>query len=282
VTRASFSTGYTARDVARLLGLTVAQIRGFVRAGFLDPRRGARGEYRFTFQDLVLLRTAKGLSARIPARKLKRALRRLRAQLPNGRPLTGVHISAEGHDVLVRDGASAWQADSGQGVFEFEVSTLAAKVAPLARRAARAALRAEPDLDADDWFELACDLEAAAPDQARDAYRRALERDPHHAGARVNLGRLLHESGHPEAAETHYRLALEAEPDDAVAAFNLGVALEDTGRTADAIRAYERALAADPAFADAHYNVARLYEREGKTTAALRHLKEYRTLTRQR
>jgi tetratricopeptide (TPR) repeat protein len=280
--RSTFTTGYTAQDVSRLLGLKVAEIRSFVRAGFLDPRRGPRGEYRFTFQDLVLLRTAKGLADQIPPRKLKRALRRIRERLPPGRPLTGVHIAAEGHDVVVRDGGAVWHVETGQGAFDFdlEVASLAAKVAPLARRAAREAARAEPELGPDDWFELACDLEAAAPEQARDAYRRALELDPHHPDARVNLGRLLHEAGHAAAAETHYRIALASDPDDVVAAFNLGVALEDLGRTPEAIRSYERALAVDPAFADAHYNLARLYEREGKTTAALRHLREYRALTR--
>jgi len=278
--------GYNSRDVARLLGLTVAQVRGFARDGFLTPspagRRG-RGALQFSFQDLVILRTAKALvAARIPTRRIRRALKRLRLELPRGRSLAELRIVADGDRIVVSDGETAWNPESGQTHLDFAVSDLATRAAPIARRTAQAARAAEGDFDADDWYELGLELEAVEPAEARDAYRRALELDPHHAGARVNLGRLLHESGHPEAAETHYRLALEAEPDDAVAAFNLGVALEDTGRAADAIRAYERALAADPAFADAHYNVARLYEREGKTTAALRHLKEYRTLTRQR
>ncbi len=282
--RPSFTSGYTAEDVARLLGITLAQIRGFVRSGFLDPRRGRGGELRFGFQDLVLLRTAKGLAARIPPRKLRAALRKLRQRLEPGRSLTGLTITAEGHEVIVREDGATWAAESGQRVLDFElpVADVAAKVAPLARRTARQAVRARPDLDAEDWFELACDLEAAAPDQARDAYRRALELDPHHGDARVNLGRLLHEAGYPAAAETHYRIAIAEDPADPVATFNLGVALEDLGRRTEAIRSYERSLALDPTFADAHYNLARLYEREGKKTAALRHLKEYRALTRDR
>ena len=46
-----------------MLDLSVEQLRSLVRAGFLEARRGTRGEYRFSFQDLVLLRTAKGLQA---------------------------------------------------------------------------------------------------------------------------------------------------------------------------------------------------------------------------
>src|SRR5439155_25576800 len=87
------------------------------------------------------------------------------------------------------------------------------------------------------------------------AYGRALELDAHHADARVNLGRLLHEQGLVEEAERHYRLALRENPEHATAAYNLGIALEDLGRAADAIEAYRAALAADPRLADAHYNV---------------------------
>src|SRR2546426_5976315 len=58
-------TGYTTKEVARLLGLSPAQIRSYTRAAFLSPARaaGGRGELRFSFQDLVLLRAAKGLMA---------------------------------------------------------------------------------------------------------------------------------------------------------------------------------------------------------------------------
>src|SRR2546422_7232911 len=79
-------TGYTTVDVARLLGLSPGQIRSYTRAGFLSPARAARGELRFSFQDLVLLRAAKGLmAARIPAAKIRGSLRRLKQQLPRGR-----------------------------------------------------------------------------------------------------------------------------------------------------------------------------------------------------
>ncbi|MBI3932537.1 MAG: tetratricopeptide repeat protein [Acidobacteria bacterium] len=275
-----FSGGLTVRDAAKLLGLTTALVRAYVRAGFLEPTRGPRGEHRFSLQDLVLLRTAKEISAHVPARRVRRALARLRAQLPSGRPLTGVRITAVGEDVVVRDGSAAWEPESGQGVLDFDVAELADKVAPLVRRAAAAARDAEDDLTAEEWFQVAFDLEPHEPDQARDAYRRALELDPDHVDAHVNLGRLLHEAGHAEAAATHYRAALTLRPKDATAAFNLGVALEDLGRTSAAAAAYERALAADASSADAHFNLARLLERAGRKAAAIRHLEAYRRLVR--
>jgi len=275
--------GYTSRDVARLLGLTVAQVRGFARDGFLSPST-ARGRrtLQFSFQDLVVLRTAKALvGARIPPRRIRRALKKLRQQLPRGRSLAELHIAAEGDRIVVRDGSTAWNPESEQTHLDFAVSELATRAAPIARRAAQAARAAEGELDAEDWYEMGLELEAVDPDEARDAYRRALELEAHHADAHVNLGRLLHEEGLVEEAERHYRLALREDPEHATAAFDLGIALEDLGRPKDAIDAYRTALATDPRLADAHYNVARLYERVGKKAAALRHLSIYRRLTRE-
>jgi len=297
--------GYAAKDVARLLGLSPSQVRAFARSGFLQPDRGTRGEFRFSFPDLVLLRAAKGLAAaKVPQRRIERALRQLRQQLPAGRPLSAVRITADGDRVVVHDGATAWNPESGQLVLDFAVSELASRAAPLARRAAQAARDAEDELGADEWYDLGFDLEAVDVAEARDAYRRALELDPHHADAHVNLGRLLQESGEAGQAVSHYLLALEVRTRDATAPdksrtrsntseapparsrpgtsatawFNLGIALEDLKRRPDAIKAYEQAIAIEPTLADAFFNLSRLYEAAGKRAAALRSLSKYRIL----
>jgi tetratricopeptide (TPR) repeat protein len=270
--------------VAKLLDLSVGQVRSYARAGFLAPDRGPRREYRFSFQDLVLLRTAKGLlAARIPPRRVKRALEQLRRRLPNGRPLTGVRIAAEGDRVVVRDGDRIWDLDSGQARLNFEVAALVRKAAPHARRVALQTLEGDAgSLTADDWFSLGTDLEVTAPDHAREAYRRALDLNPDHVETRLNLGRILHEEGRLHAAEAHYRLALSVRPQDGTALFNLGVCLEDLGRTDEAIRTYRQTIDADSRCADAYYNLARLYEKQGDSAAALQHLKMYRQLTETR
>lgn len=265
------------RDVAGMLGMSEGRVRTY--AAYLSPARGRRGEFRFSFQDLVLLRTAKELvEARVPATRIRRAIAKLREKLPGGRPLSGVRIIADGRGVAVQDGETTWNAESGQTLFGFAVADLATKAAPAAKRSAAAAREAENALDAAGWYELGYDLEAVAPGEARDAYRRAVELDPGHADAHVNLGRLLHEAGETAAAERHYRVALQLEPAHPTAAFNLGVALEDLGKREQAIAAYERTLEAEPEHGDAHYNLARLQEEAGRTAAALRHLKAYRKL----
>jgi tetratricopeptide (TPR) repeat protein len=271
--------GYRSSDVARMLGLPVGRVRAWARLGFASPRRGPRGELLFSFHDLVLLRTARELaSARVPVRRIRTALRSLRTRLPDGRSLASVRIAADGDRLVVRDGRGAWRPESGQALFDFGVSSLSEKVAPLLRQAARS--RDPSGLDAQAWYAWGCDLEDGAPGQARKAYARALELDPDHPGANLNLGRLLHEAGDSAAAEAHYRRALEARPGDATAQFNLGVAIEDQGRLDEALLAYARCLRAAPGHADAHFNAARILERLGRRAEALRHLAAYRRLTR--
>src|SRR5512133_1025859 len=177
--------GYRARDVARMLGLPVDEVRRLARAGFVAPRRGPRNELHFAFQDLVLLRAAAGLlHARIPRARVRRALRSLRAQLPEGRSLATVRVCAEGDRVVVQDGGARWHPDTGQVLL---------------------------DLDVDAWYRWGCDLDDAAPAEAEAAYRRALAIDPEHAGAHLNLGRLLHERGDVRGAELHYRRAAHSQ-----------------------------------------------------------------------
>ncbi|HEU4384719.1 MAG TPA: tetratricopeptide repeat protein [Anaeromyxobacteraceae bacterium] len=268
--------GYPTRDVARTLGLPESRVRSFARAGFARPRRGPRGELRFSFEDLVLLRAAAGLlRARVPPRRVRQALRRLRQELPEGHGLAGVSIAADGERVVVRQGGALWRPESGQTVFDFEVKDLAEKVAPLLDRPA-----ANRALAAADWYEWGCDLEDGAPEQAKGAYRRALALDPAHPGANLNLGRLLHGAGDPGAAEVHYRRALLARPGDAVALYDLGVALEDRGRLEEALGCYRRALEIEPAMVDAHHNAARLCERMGRRAEVVRHLAALRRLGR--
>jgi tetratricopeptide (TPR) repeat protein len=263
---------YTVREVSAMLGLSAAQIRSFASKGVLQPERGPRGELRFGFHDLIILRTAGELAAaKVPQRKVQRVLQRLREQLPAERSLTGVRIAADGNRVVVSDGAAMWNPESGQVLFDFSVEELADRMSSIPRATD----------EAEELYDVACEVETSSPDQAKEVYERLLEIDPDHVDAHVNLGRLLHEDGAPAAAERHYRRALDLDPDHEIAAFNLGVALEDLGRFKDAIDAYLRALELDPQNADAHFNLAGLYERRGEKAAALRHLKTYRRLVSQ-
>ncbi len=91
------------------------------------------------------MRTARSLlSARVAPLRVRKALRRLREQLPEGRSLAAVRIAMEGSRIVVADGSRRWQPDSGQILFDFGVADLAKKVAPVVRRAFREAQEEGP------------------------------------------------------------------------------------------------------------------------------------------
>src|SRR5437867_10825179 len=117
--------GYSSSEVARMLGMSAGQVRSYVRSGFLEPARGPRRSLLFSFQDVVLLRTAKGLvEARIGPRKVRRILKELKERLPSGRSLTSLSIVAEGSRVVIREGSSRWTPDA-PGLSDFDGGELA-------------------------------------------------------------------------------------------------------------------------------------------------------------
>jgi tetratricopeptide (TPR) repeat protein len=262
--------------VAKILGLPDSKIRSCARAALLTPTRGPDRRLRWSFQDLLLLKTTRGLlEARVPARRIRRMLASLRRQLPGDRALSSVSIYADGRRVVAWDGTARWQPDSGQFLFSFDAHAVAP---PASARPAAAAAPGPPARTAAEWFDLGCELEAASPGEARHAYEQALALDPRMADAHVNLGRLHHAAGEVAAAESHYRAAIGQAPGDVVAHFNLAGLLEETGRAADAVASYHRALAADPGFADAHYNLGLLLDALGRRPAAMTHLRAARRL----
>ena len=264
---------YTVRDIESMLGISRSVIQGLVHAGFVSPMRGKRRELRFTFQDVIILRTAQGLSsAKIPARKIVRSLQHLRAALPIELPLTGLRIAAVGNEIVVKEGAAQWQADSGQLLLDFEVTPVAGTVTFLNRTSESC------EASAEHWFAVGSSMEAKDPAQAEAAYRSAIQIDPAYVDAYVNLGYLLNEAGSHEGAATVYRDGLKHAPREAVLHFNLAIVLEDLQRIDEALRCYEAAIELDQAFADAHYNAARLHQALGHRKEAIRHYSEYRRL----
>jgi len=270
---------YSVRDVERLLQLPPGTTRNLIRAGFVKPARGPRREYRFSFQDLIVLRTARALlDARIPARRIRRSLASLRRELPQSLPLSGLSISAVGDHVVVRDGEAQRQVESGQYLLGLDV-TLENGVLHVVEHHQAAASAGDGAVHTpQDWFGEALALESSDSEAALEAYRHAVDEDNHNLGAWTNWGRLLHALGRTDQAAEVYRQALEQAGTDALLLFNQGVLLEDLGKPTDALEAYRTALAADPDLADCHYNLARLYESLGKPQHAIRHLGRYRRL----
>ena len=78
--RRNQSNDYSLRSLQSLLGVSRRVLSGLIEAGFVHPARGRRNELRFSFQDVVVLRTAFQLqSAKVSSRKIIRALAKLKA-----------------------------------------------------------------------------------------------------------------------------------------------------------------------------------------------------------
>jgi tetratricopeptide (TPR) repeat protein len=278
---------FDSKDLKRLFGIPPSQVRSLIRAGHIHPLKKA-GRLSYSFQDLIVLRTAGSLrAAKIPAQRINRTLREIRESLPGKLPLSGLSIVAVGDRIMVREGQALREGETGQYTLDLEVIDRGGDLLVIDKRADADGVTGgmppahanDPDsacdARADDAFEKALDLEDTDPAAARAAYEACLAADEHHLEARLNLGRLLHQDGRLEEAEKIYRSTQSGE---AILSFNLAVLLEDFEREDEAMKEYRHALALDPGFADAHFNLARLHERAGHPRDALRHLLAYRRL----
>lgn len=286
---------FDTKELKRLFGIPASHIRALIRAGHINPVKKA-GRLSYSFQDLIVLRTAGSLrAAKIPAQKINRTLREIRASLPAALPLSGLSIVAVGDRILVREGRALRESDTGQYALALEVVETGGDLKVIDRReelakpkstrtrgadaptagAARERAAARQPEAAAAHFQRALELEDTDAQQAQAAYLAALASDPRHLEARLNLGRLLHLEGRLDEAERVYR---GVDSKEALLAYNLAVLLEDLGRADAALASYREALALDPQLADAHYNLALLYEKSGRPKDALRHLLAYRRL----
>ena len=173
---------YAVRDIERLLGLPRRAIRALVSAGFVAPQRGPRNAWRFSFQDLIVLRTAQALSASlVPQRRITRALKELRRTLPEEMPLSGLRIAAVGDSVVVKEGDARWQAETGQYLLAFEGDPNAGPLNIVEQLPARhePKHRAERAPEADD------SLEQRDTSAAIDGYRKAIAAEPSRLDART-------------------------------------------------------------------------------------------------
>jgi tetratricopeptide (TPR) repeat protein len=264
-----------------MLGVSRHVLEGLVSLGLVAPTRGPRNELRFSFQDVVMLRTALQLrSAKTSPRKIREALARLKRDLPDELPLTGIRIVAEGDSIVVKTGPSRWNAMTGQMLFDFEVAEVKGDVVMLDATPERKSAAAA---QAQDWYQQAEQLEPTDPRGAERGYRQAIELAPEpFYAAYVDLGALLCESDQQcSAALRVFDEALDHFPDDAILLFNRAVALDSLGRVEDAKRGYEECLRVDPDYADAHHNLAILLERAGDRRGLIRHLNAYRKLSAQ-
>lgn len=275
---------YSARDVARIVGLQESRVRYWAQTGFVGPseRRGGRALY--SFQDLVGVKAAKELLDRgLTMQRVRKTLDALRAQLPSvDRPLQRLRVLSDGDRLVVADEAGPFEPLSGQLVMDFDLGALEGRVAEImALQAAEPPPpSSEPPPTAYERFleGTRLDGDAATEHEALAAYREALALDPHFAAAHTNCGNLSHRLGRLDDARRSYEAALAIDPEQPEARFNLGNLYEESGEHDRAVAEWYCVVSACPEFADAHFNLAAACLRDGARDRARAHLERYLAL----
>ena len=108
---------FDSKDLKRLFGIPASHVRSLIRAGHISPSKkaGKSGKLAYSFQDLIVLRTLGSLrAAKIPTKRINRTLREIRSSLPGELPLSGLSIVAVGDRIVVREGRSLRESETGQ------------------------------------------------------------------------------------------------------------------------------------------------------------------------
>jgi len=113
---------FRTRDVVRALGLSRRQVQYWAKTGLVVPSaRTPGGHHRYSFADLVALKTAKRLiDAGVSLQSIRRSVEALATHLPSvERPLEELVIVASGDVLVVFDRDTVFEPRSGQEwVFE--------------------------------------------------------------------------------------------------------------------------------------------------------------------
>jgi tetratricopeptide (TPR) repeat protein len=99
---------------------------------------------------------------------------------------------------------------------------------------------------------------AGTPEQAREAFDRALELDPKHAEALIGLAELSAQAGEVDAAVALYDRAADLGFEDPAAALAAASLAVGAGRTVDARERFKAVLATHPRETDAAIGLARV------------------------
>jgi len=267
---------YTPQNVARLFGISLGRLRYWARSDFLAPSAKIGKRSVYTFQDLISIRTAHALLERgVPLGSVRRSLSALRRTLPNvSRPLGELRVVADGKQIVVKDGDTAFDAESGQLLLDLDVQTIKDEVVTKLHKdqasegQRRAAYR---------YYLEGCrfDENQATYKQAEEAYRKAIELDPTFTNALTNLGNLCYSQGEIRTALEFFEQALQHEPDHPEALYNIGFILYEQGDVKGAAHCFLRAVESDPGFADAHFNAAMTLEDLHRAQEAQRHWRAY-------
>jgi DNA-binding transcriptional MerR regulator len=137
--------GFTNRQVAAITGVTPRQLVYWRKTGLIEPSDTTPGGHaRYSFKDLIALKTAKRLiDAGVSVQRIRKAIASLVRFLPHvGRPLAELSLVATGDVVLVLHRGTAFEALTGQE-WILQVADLERDVARIRERERAAPLQGD-------------------------------------------------------------------------------------------------------------------------------------------
>jgi len=111
-------------------------------------------------------------------------------------------------------------------------------------------------------------LQEGKPQEAAEAYRKAVQLDPENAQWQYNLSLALAKLGDREGQKNALQRALQIDPSVAPTRNDLGLAYLSEGKLDAAEREFQAALEINPKFAEAQNNLGVVYSRQGKESEA--------------
>lgn len=259
---------HSAVQLARMIDVPRATVRGWVRRGLLRPARAVRRLQLFGFSEIAHARAIKRLidAGASPAR-IAASLRQLRTWLPETACGAAQLDHSDDDALLVRTEEGTWVETDGQLRLDFDGASTVQESAIHALRPLRSHF--EQGIQAEEEG----DLEEAAT-----LYERAIAVIGPRADVCFNLGNVLYALGRPSEAASRFREATSLELDHVEAWNNLGNVLAELHEPDEAIRAFRHALAIEPLYGDAHFNLAGTLADMGNHAEARRHWHTYLTL----
>ena len=112
---------FSTRTAARILAVTPERIRYWVKRNLVRPLNAGGRKYRFAFNDLLEMRLAKELlGTRQHIDPIQRCLERVRTLVDPERSVTSLKLVNDEGRIVVRDGPSLIECETGQLIFDFE------------------------------------------------------------------------------------------------------------------------------------------------------------------
>lgn len=264
---------YSPAMLGELVGAPLAAVRRWARRGALRPARWVNRLAYFDFEEArVAQLLAELLRQRRSLASVDSLIDRLAEAFPEcDRPLAELPLAVEDGSLLLRSSDSLREA-TGQRRLDFDSMDAESELeGPQVLRLPETPLTAPTGLRERAW---------ALSDEGRlgdaiEAWRLAMLESPPTAEDHFVLAEWLYSAGQAAAARERYYAALELDPEHLEARVNLGCVLCDLGEYELAAAAVRGALDQHESFADAHFHLARIHQRQGDAVAAEPHWRRF-------